>query len=49
MAWLAAAEARGRGVRVGTGEQMTLYQGVLAQKLWIGREPNVKAMDAAIS
>jgi shikimate 5-dehydrogenase len=26
-----------------------LYQGVLAQWLWTGREPNVKAMDAAIS
>jgi shikimate 5-dehydrogenase len=28
---------------------MLLYQGVLAQKLWTGREPNVKAMDEAIS
>jgi len=26
-----------------------LYQGVLAQKLWTGREPNVKVMDLAIS
>jgi shikimate 5-dehydrogenase len=26
-----------------------LYQGVLAQKLWTGREPNVEAMDRAIS
>jgi shikimate dehydrogenase len=42
-------EARERGARVVTGERMLLYQGVLAQQLWTGREPNVKAMDAAIS
>jgi shikimate dehydrogenase len=42
-------EARERGARVVTGERMLLYQGVLAQWLWTGREPNVKAMDAAIS
>lgn len=42
-------EARERGVRVVTGERMLLYQGVLAQQLWTGREPNVKAMDGAIS
>jgi shikimate dehydrogenase len=42
-------EGRERGARVVTGERMLLYQGVLAQKLWTGREPNVKAMDAAIS
>jgi shikimate dehydrogenase len=42
-------EARERGARVVTGERMLLYQGVLAQRLWTGREPNVKAMDAAIS
>lgn len=41
--------ARERGARVVTGERMLLYQGVLAQRLWTGREPNVKAMDAAIS
>jgi shikimate dehydrogenase len=41
--------ARERGARVATGERMLLYQGVLAQKLWTGREPNVKAMDEAIS
>jgi shikimate dehydrogenase len=42
-------EARERGARVVTGERMLLYQGVLAQQLWTGREPNVEAMDAAIA
>jgi shikimate dehydrogenase len=41
--------ARKRGVPVVAGDRMLLYQGVLAQKLWTGREPNVKAMDLAIS
>jgi len=41
--------ARERGVPVVAGARMLLYQGVLAQKLWTGREPNVKAMDLAIS
>jgi shikimate dehydrogenase len=41
--------ARERGARIVAGERMLLYQGVLAQKLWTGREPNVKAMDRAIS
>jgi shikimate dehydrogenase len=41
--------ARHRGARVATGKRMLLYQGVLAQKLWTGREPNVKAMDGAIA
>jgi len=41
--------ARKRGVPVVAGDRMLLYQGVLAQKLWTGREPNVKAMDRAIS
>ncbi|MDQ3792541.1 MAG: hypothetical protein M3341_07860 [Actinomycetota bacterium] len=27
---------------------MLLYQGVLAQRLWTGREPNVKVMNGAI-
>jgi shikimate 5-dehydrogenase len=31
------------------GDRMLLYKGVLAQKLWTGREPNVRAMDQAIS
>jgi len=38
-----------RGVRVVAGGRMLLYQGVLAQKLWTGRKPNVEAMDRAIS
>ena len=41
--------ARERGARVATGDRMLLYQGVLAQQLWTGREPNVEAMDRAIS
>lgn len=41
--------ARERGVPVVAGDRMLLYQGVLAQKLWTGREPNVKAMDQAVS
>ena len=41
--------ARERNLPVVTGDRMLLYQGVLAQKLWTGREPNVKAMDQAIS
>jgi shikimate dehydrogenase len=42
-------QARERGVPVVAGDRMLLYQGVLAQKLWTGREPNVKVMDLAIS
>jgi shikimate dehydrogenase len=41
--------ARERGIPVVAGDRMLLYQGVLAQKLWTGREPNVKVMDLAIS
>jgi shikimate dehydrogenase len=41
--------ARERNARVATGRRMLLYQGVLAQKLWTGREPNVMAMAGAIS
>lgn len=40
--------ARERGAPVVPGGRMLLYQGVLAQKLWTGREPNVEAMDRAI-
>lgn len=40
---------RERGVRVVAGDRMLLYQGVLAQKLWTGHEPNVKVMDRALS
>lgn len=41
--------ARERGARVAAGERMLLYQGVLAQKLWTGREPNVEVMARTIS
>jgi shikimate dehydrogenase len=41
--------ARERNVPVVAGDRMLLYQGVLAQKLWTGREPNVREMDQAIS
>ena len=41
--------AQERGARVVAGDRMLLYQGVLAQKLWTGREPNVGAMDRALS
>lgn len=41
--------ARERGARVAAGGRMLLYQGVMAQKLWTGREPNVKVMDRALS
>jgi shikimate dehydrogenase len=40
--------ARERGVPVVAGDRMLLYQGVLAQKLWTGREPNVGAMERAL-
>ena len=42
-------KACARGARVVTGKGMLLYQGVLAQRLWTARWPNVKARDAAIS
>ena len=41
--------ARERGARVAAGDRMLLYQGVLAQRLWTGREANAKAMNDAIS
>ena len=41
--------ARERGANVVTGQRMLLYQGVLAQRLWTGRQPNVEAMDGALS
>ena len=40
--------ARERGASVVTGQRMLLYQGVLAQRLWTGRQPNVAAMSAAL-
>jgi shikimate dehydrogenase len=41
--------AKVRGARHVAGGRMLLYQGVLAQKLWTGRNPNVEAMERAIS
>lgn len=41
--------ARERGATVVTGQRMLLYQGVLAQRLWTGRQPNVAAMEGALS
>jgi len=42
-------QARDRGATVVTGQRMLLYQGVLAQKLWTGRQPNVGVMEGALS
>ncbi|MBA2376141.1 MAG: shikimate dehydrogenase [Actinomycetota bacterium] len=36
------------GLRTINGQRMLLYQGVHAQKLWTGLEPNVEAMDAEL-
>jgi shikimate dehydrogenase len=41
--------ARNTGARVVTGERMLLYQGVQAQRIWTGIEPNVGVMSDAIS
>lgn len=41
--------ARDRGLRVVAGQRMLLYQGVQAQRLWTGLEPNVEAMNQALS
>ena len=41
--------ARSAGARVVTGGRMLLYQGVQAQRIWTGKEPNVEAMSGAIS
>ncbi|MGB3681930.1 MAG: shikimate dehydrogenase [Rubrobacteraceae bacterium] len=40
--------ARGVGARVVSGGRMLLYQGVQAQRIWTGEEPNVEAMSDAI-
>ena len=42
-------QARGRGLRAVAGGRMLLYQGVQAQRLWTGREPDVRVMSGAIS
>jgi shikimate dehydrogenase len=41
--------ARGRGLRTVSGGRMLLYQGVQAQRIWIGKEPDVRAMSDALS
>jgi shikimate dehydrogenase len=41
--------ARSIGARVVSGGRMLLYQGVQAQRIWTGKEPNVEAMSDAIS
>ena len=41
--------ARERGLRTVSGERMLLYQGVQAQRIWTGREPDVRAMSRALS
>jgi shikimate dehydrogenase len=41
--------ARERGLRAVPGERMLLYQGVQAQRMWTGKEPNVAAMSDALS
>ena len=41
--------ARGVGARAVSGGRMLLYQGVQAQRIWTGREPNVGAMSGALA
>jgi shikimate dehydrogenase len=41
--------ARERGLRAVDGRRMLLYQGVQAQRLWTGKEPDVRAMSEALS
>ena len=41
--------AKERGLRVIPGERMLLYQGVQAQRIWTGKEPDVGAMSDALS
>jgi shikimate dehydrogenase len=41
--------ARGRGLRTVSGGRMLLYQGVEAQRMWTGKEPDVRAMSDALS
>jgi shikimate dehydrogenase len=38
-----------RGLSAVPGERMLLYQGVQAQRLWTGQEPDVEAMNAVLS
>jgi shikimate dehydrogenase len=41
--------ARGAGARTVAGGRMLLYQGVQAQRIWTGREPNVEVMSDALA
>jgi shikimate dehydrogenase len=41
--------ARERGLRTVSGGRMLLYQGVQAQRIWTGKEPEVRAMSDALS
>jgi shikimate dehydrogenase len=41
--------AREAGARVVPGGRMLLYQGVQAQRIWTGREPNVEMMSDALA
>jgi shikimate dehydrogenase len=41
--------AREAGVRTVSGGRMLLYQGVQAQRIWTGREPNVGVMSDALA
>jgi shikimate dehydrogenase len=40
--------AHERGAKVVTGERMLLYQGVHAQRMWTGVEPDVRAISRAL-
>ena len=41
--------ARALGAQVLPGDRMLLYQGVQAQRVWTGREPNVEVMSDALA
>lgn len=41
--------AREAGARTVSGERMLLYQGVQAQRVWTGREPDVEVMSDALA
>lgn len=42
-------QAREAGARTISGERMLLYQGVQAQRVWTGREPNVEVMSSVLA
>jgi shikimate dehydrogenase len=41
--------AREAGARTVPGDRMLLYQGVQAQRVWTGREPDVRVMSEALA